>query len=223
MRILFSYDGKFWTFPPKNFANPHEHPVYTKYGEGVSDSMAIEEVGIAPRPLQWPHPPLYGGFTHSLRTARFWAKYKGKPIVLTSNLDFCQQLWAEYRREAEVHGHVIAPGDEASWGGILICAKTDAEAQQWAEDMRWFWNTWSTPFGQGIPELLMGSPDTISRRIEEASNVVPIEECFLLVPQGVHTRDQIMTSLELFADRVMPRFSNFPSAKARIAEVADGD
>ena len=74
-----------------------------------------------------------------------------------------------------------------------------------------------------MPELLMGSPDTISRRIKEASNVVPIEECFLLVLQGVHTCDQIMTSLELFADRVMPRFSNFPSAKAQIAEVVDGD
>jgi hypothetical protein len=34
--------------------------------------MKIEQVGIAPRPLQTPHPPLYGGFAASMRTALFW-------------------------------------------------------------------------------------------------------------------------------------------------------
>jgi hypothetical protein len=63
------------------------------------------------------------------------------------------------------------------------------------------------PFGQGMPELLVGSPDTISRRIEEAARAVPNKECFLQIPQGVHTREQILTSLELFANKVMPRFA----------------
>ena len=35
--------------------------------------MRIDEIGIAPRPLQTPHPPLYGGFAASMRTALFWA------------------------------------------------------------------------------------------------------------------------------------------------------
>jgi alkanesulfonate monooxygenase SsuD/methylene tetrahydromethanopterin reductase-like flavin-dependent oxidoreductase (luciferase family) len=60
----------------------------------------------------------------------------------------------------------------------------------------------------GIPprELLIGDPDMVSRRIEEAQRRVPINECFLLIPQGIHDRDKILTSLELFATRVMPRF-----------------
>ena len=215
----FSYRGQFWDFPRKDDTNPHEHPVYSKFGQGVSKEMKISEVGIAPRPLQYPHPPLYGGFTHSLRTAKFWAKYKGKPIVLANDFEFCKSLWAEYRTEAQKHGHDIKPGQEAGWGGIMICAETDEKAQAWAEDMRWFWNAWSTPFGQGLPELLIGSPDTLTRRIEEASGAVPIEETFLLIPQGLHTRDQIMHSLDLFASKVIPRFSD-ASPEALLSGVA---
>src|SRR5207244_12356122 len=110
-----------------------------------------------PRPL----PPLYGGFTHSVRTAKFWARYRGKPIVLAANLEFCQKLWAAYRDEAEKHGHQVQPGDEAGWGGLMICGETDAEAEEWMQDMAWFWDKWSMQFGQGLPMLLVGSADTI--------------------------------------------------------------
>ena len=203
----FSHQGKFWTFPPADFVNPHDHPVYRKYGQGVDPDMRIREIGIAPRPLQKPHPPLYGGFTHSMRTALFWARYRGKPIVLTSNLDFYGDLCRVYRDEAAKHGHDVALDQAAGWGGIMICAPTDGQAQEWMEDRRWFWKTWSAPFGQGLPELLVGAPDTISRRIDEAALNAPIEDVFLLIPQGLHSRDQIMTSLELFSTKVMPRFA----------------
>ena len=203
----FSYKGKFWQFPPEGMVNPHRHPVYSQYGQGVDDDMTIHEVGIAPRPYQSPHPQLYGGFTASLRTAMFWARYRGKPIVLASDLDFCSLLWSKYREEAKRHGHEITPGDEAAWGGIMVVAPTDEQAQQWAEDMVWFWNAWSDPFGQPLPEMLVGSPDTVSRRIEEAVDAFNPQECFLLFPQGIHERDQVLTSLDLFASKVIPRFS----------------
>jgi len=202
----FSYKGKFWSFPPEGFVNPHTHTVYTDYGAGVAADMRVSEIGIAPRPLQYPHPPLYGGFTASMRTARFWARYAGKPIVLAGDLEFCQALWKIYRETALCHGHDIRPGEECGWGGLMVCAPTDAEAQEWMQDVLWFWNQWSMQFGQGLPKLLVGSPDTISAEIEAASKAVPFRECFLLIPQGIHDREKIMTSLELFANKVMPRF-----------------
>ena len=203
----FSYKGKFWSFPPEGFVNPHRHTVYTDYGAGVAPDMRVNEVGIAPRPLQYPHPPLYGGFTASMRTARFWARYAGKPIVLADDLEFCRALWRSYRMEAARHGHDVKAGEEAGWGGLMICAPTDAEAQEWAQDMVWFWNQWSMQFGQGLPKLLVGSPDTIAREIEAAAAAIPFRECFLLIPQGIHERGRILTSLELFATKVMPRFA----------------
>lgn len=199
----FSYRGKYWNFPTPGFKNPHDHPVYHKYGQGVDAQMNFSEIGIAPKPLQ-KEIPLYGGFSSSLRTAKFWAKYKGKPIVLTDNLDFCKTLWGEWGEEARRHGHDFKPGEEACWGGIMICAPTDAQAWEWWEDMKWFWDQWSVPFGFGLPELLIGSPETLNKRLAEVNKTIPVKECYLLIPQGIHTPEQIKTSLDLFATKVMP-------------------
>lgn len=199
----FQHRGNFWNFPPNDFVNPHDHPVYRELGRGVADDMRVSEIGIAPRPLQDPI-PLYGGFSQSLTTAKFWAKYKGRPIILSGNEEFLQLLWQEWSEEAKRHGHDVQPGDQACWGGIMICAETDEKAQALYEDMAWFWKTWAMPFGQGVPELLVGSPDTLNKRIEQISKAVPIKEAILLIPQGLHTSEQILDSLDLFARKVMP-------------------
>ena len=198
-----NYQGKYWSFPPKDFVNPHDHPVYSDYGQGVDANMAISEIGIAPKPLQ-NEIPLYGGFSQSLTTAKFWAKYKGRPIVLSGNTDFLELLWKEWSDEAQRHGHIVEQGKQACWGGIMICAETDAKAQQLYEDMAWFWKTWSTPFGQGLPELLVGSPDTLNKEIERIGKSVPIDEAILLIPQGILEPSALLNSLDLFSRKVMP-------------------
>ena len=159
---------------------------------GRRADMKIDEIGIAPRPLQTPHPPLYGGFAASMRTALFWARYGGRPIVLTDNLDFYAQLCRGYTQEAEKHGRTVKNGQQAAWGGVFICAPTDAQAQEWLEDMLWFWNSWATPFGQGVPELLVGSPDTIADASSEVHGAADQDEIVLLIPQGLHDRGQIL-------------------------------
>ena len=82
----FSYQGKYWAFPPAGQHNPHDHPVYAAHGQGVDPDGTIREVGIAPKPLQQPI-PLYSGFTHSLQTSLYWAREGGKPVVLSSQMD----------------------------------------------------------------------------------------------------------------------------------------
>ena len=198
-----NYQGKYWSFPPKDFVNPHDHPVYSDYGQGVDANMAISEIGIAPKPLQ-NEIPLYGGFSQSLTTAKFWAKYKGRPIVLSGNTDFLELLWKEWGDEAQRHGHIVEQGKQACWGGIMICAETDAKAQELYEDMAWFWKTWSTPFGQGLPELLVGSPDTLNKEIERVGKSVPIDEAILLIPQGILEPSALLDSLDLFSRKVKP-------------------
>ena len=200
----FSYKGKYWTFPADD-KHPHDHPVYYKYGQGVDSDGTIREVGIAPKPLQQPI-PLYSGFTHSLRTSLYWARVGGKPVVLSDNYDFCEMLWSRYRDEAEAHGHTVAPGEEAAWGGYLILADTKAQAEEWANDIYWFWDAWSMPFGQGYPAMLIGDVDTVSRKIEEATKHISFNEAYFLFGQGVLERDKCMRTLELFAEKVMPRF-----------------
>lgn len=203
---LFDYEGEFWRFPNDNL-NPHTHTVYSDYGAGVDADMTIHQIGIAPRPLQEPHPPLYGGFTMSMKSAVFWARYGGTPIVLSDKLDFCDALWKAYREEAATHGIEKPSGHECGWGGVMVCAPTDEQAWAQFDDMGWFWSQWSDQFGQGLPLTLVGSPDTISAQIEEAHELLGFDEVFSLIPQGIHSSDQIISSLELFSDKVMPRFT----------------
>jgi alkanesulfonate monooxygenase SsuD/methylene tetrahydromethanopterin reductase-like flavin-dependent oxidoreductase (luciferase family) len=202
----FSYEGEYWKFPALG-RNPHEHAVYTDYGSGVDDDMTIREVGIAPRPYQRPHPPLYSGFTGSATTAAFWGRYGGKSIVLGGPPELHRAIWDAYDETARRYGREVVPGEQACWGGLMICAETDAAAQDQLEDMEWFWHRWSIPYGLPMPKLLVGRPDTIAAEIEEAASNVPINECMLLVPQGIHTPDQLEASLGLFASEVMPRFT----------------
>jgi hypothetical protein len=54
----------------------------------------------------------------------------------------------------------------------------------------------------------VGSPDTINRQIEEITKTVPVDEAFLLLPQGIHTPEQLNESLDLFSRKVMPNFSD---------------
>ena len=202
----FSYEGEFWRFP-NDHMNPHVHAVYADYGAGVDADMTIHEVGIAPRPFQEPHPPLYGGFTMSMTTALFWAEHGGTPIVLSDKLDFCEALWKAYREKAPQYGHDIPTGQEYAWGGTAVCPKTDSQAERLFEDMAWFWNEWAVQFGQGMPLKLVGSPDTISRQIEQAHGALGFDECFLLIPQGIHSSEQILESMDLITNKVMPRFN----------------
>ncbi|MDX2380412.1 MAG: LLM class flavin-dependent oxidoreductase [Acidimicrobiia bacterium] len=202
----FSYEGEYWKFPAVD-RNPHEHSVYTEFGSGVDDDMAIREVGIAPRPFQRPHPPLYSGFTGSATTAAFWGRYGGKSIVLGGPPELHRAIWDAYDDTARRFGREVVPGEQACWGGLMICAETDADARRQLDDMEWFWNRWSLPFGLPMPKLLVGSPDTIAAEIEEAASNVPINECMLLVPQGIHSPAQLEASLGLFASEVMPQFA----------------
>jgi hypothetical protein len=74
--------------------------------------------------------------------------------------------------------------------------------------MAWMWDTWMKPFGQGVPELLVGSPETLKRRIEAVGKAVPLDEVFLLLPQGILAPEKLNASVELFAREVMPHFAN---------------
>ena len=56
------------------------------------------------------------------------------------------------------------------------------------------------------PPLLIGDADTVTRMIENAASHVPFNEMFLLFGQGILERDRCLKTLELFAEKVIPRF-----------------
>jgi hypothetical protein len=55
--------------------------------------------------------------------------------------------------------------------------------------------------------LLVGSPDTITRQIEAATEQFAVNDLFGIIPQGILDPGRNLTSLELIASKVMPRFA----------------
>jgi alkanesulfonate monooxygenase SsuD/methylene tetrahydromethanopterin reductase-like flavin-dependent oxidoreductase (luciferase family) len=201
----FAYAGEFWNFPAHT-KNPHQMDAYARYGEGIADDMTIEKIGIAPRPFQSPHPPLYAGFTHSMTSVRYWAREGGKPICLALNDELYNGMTRIYRDEAAQHGRIVEPGTEIALGGQLAITRSDAETDKILADAAWFWKTWGTPFGLGAPEMFVGDVDTVSRKIEYALEKLGTDELFFLIGDGLFPHDTVTHTLETLGNQVMPRF-----------------
>ena len=111
-----------------------------------------------------------------------------------------------YQEEAAKAGRVVKPGTELALGGQLVVTDNAEQTQRALEDTRWFWQKWGIPFGLGVAEPLIGDPDSVSRKIELAAKI-GTDEMFFLLGDGLLPRDMVMRSFELFAEKVMPRFS----------------
>ena len=114
---VFSHEGKHWQFPPDG--GSAGHPAYAEFGKGQDEDGIVRQIGIAPLCFQDPHPKIYGAFAHSMRTVDMWAREGGKPIVLASDLDFCETLWNRYGELAEQAGRDVPREDRGAWGGFL--------------------------------------------------------------------------------------------------------
>lgn len=204
----FRFDGEFWSYPAANQPNPHPMEAYTRYGKGVREDMTIEAVGIAPKPFQVPHPPLYAGFTHSTQSVKYWAREKGKPICLLLQEELFRGLSEVYREEAAAHGLDVPRGKEIALGGQLAITRTAEEKAQVLADAEWFWETWGVPFGLGAPEMIVGTVDEVTRRIEYAVETLGTDEMFFLLGDGLFPHETVMHTLETFGAKVLPRFSN---------------
>jgi alkanesulfonate monooxygenase SsuD/methylene tetrahydromethanopterin reductase-like flavin-dependent oxidoreductase (luciferase family) len=200
---VFSHKGENWQFPPEGGSTGH--PAYAKYGKGQDEHGIVREIGIAPKCYQDPHPPIYGGFAASMRTVDFWAQEEGKMIVLSDNLDFCEQLNNRYIQTAEKHGRTGA--DASAWGGFLMLTDDKDRAEYLMKEHMWFWDEWFIPLGQRPPNVLIGSADEIADKIGRAHDRLGFDELFLMFGQGHLEPEANQEELEKFISKVAPRFS----------------
>ncbi len=202
-----SYEGEFFNFPARN---------------------------VVPKPYQDPHPPLWVACSQLdtiVMAARRGMGALGFSFVSAdaamawvnayyNTFTKRQELLCDYQTNPGVA--VVSP---------FMCAETDEQAAQQAEGWTFFQfalvfyntkgpfepgtiNLWDeyqawkqTPAGQKASRTvgLVGSPDTIRERLlmyEEAG----VDQVILLNQAGKNTHEDICSSLELFADAVMPEF-----------------
>jgi alkanesulfonate monooxygenase SsuD/methylene tetrahydromethanopterin reductase-like flavin-dependent oxidoreductase (luciferase family) len=177
----------------------------------------VRAVGVVPKPLQQPHPPLFQPFASSERSIR-WCAAEGVTAILPPLHPTLEDRLV--RLYAEVANQPLGEGV-----GVLrdvVVAETDDEAMAlWADSGLFCGREWFEPFGfsKGLadpvtgeaPSLfdaglaLVGSPDTVTRQLIRLRARLPVRWLFAWTYNGLIPHAEVMRSIELFATRVLPR------------------
>jgi alkanesulfonate monooxygenase SsuD/methylene tetrahydromethanopterin reductase-like flavin-dependent oxidoreductase (luciferase family) len=221
---MLEYQGKYWTIPPDG--TPWDIEATRLWGAGVDDAGIVRQIGVVPKPLQKPHPPIFQPFASSENSIRWCAREGVTAILPPMYLGLQNHLYEVYREEAAAHGRTLAPGEGLGVLRDVIVADTDAEALElWAHGAAFCGAAWFAPFHfgdvliePGVAErptpqsmiedgmLLVGSVDTVTRSLERLQRDTPVNWLFAWQYNGLIPNGKILRSLDLFATKVLPRF-----------------
>ena len=223
---MLDYEGKYWRIPAEG--TPWTLEATKQWGAGVDGDGIVRQIGVVPKPLQKPHPPIFQPFASSENTIRWCAREGVTAILPPMYLALQNRLYDVYREEAAMAGRSIAAGEGLGVLRDVIVADTDAEAVElWSNGAAFCGAAWFAPFGfssvltePGRTErltteemlengtLLVGSVDTVSRQMERLLSDTPVRWLFAWTYNGLVPHAKIMRSLELFSTKVLPRFAS---------------
>lgn len=220
---MMSFKGKYWQIPVEG--TPWDIEATRLWGAGVEDGV-VKQLGVVPKPLQKPHPPIFQPFASSENTIRWCAREGVTAILPPMYLALQNRLYEVYREEAASVGRALSPGEGLGVLRDVIVADTDAEALElWGHGAAFCGAAWFAPFHFGdvlvdpasnerpTPQsmiesgmLLVGSVDTVTRSLERLLKDTPVRWLFDWTYNGLVPHGAIMKSLDLFATKVLPRF-----------------
>lgn len=202
----FSYQGEFWTVPAPGVQ--WNYPVTATFGQGMAADGSLEAVGIVPRPFQRPYPRIYVPLAFRMTTALFWIGEGATAVCYAASDDFMRTAQEVLSARADEVGATRAAPPLAP-GAFLLVGRTAEDVQELVDDYEWLFSTAYTvpPFNVPRGRMLVGTPDEVSRQIEDLLQIAPFEEMFIWHNIGIHDRQLETSSLEVFLDKVVPRFS----------------
>jgi len=213
---MLAYQGRYWRIPPGETS--WDIASTRRWGAGVEQGV-VRAVGVVPKPLQRPHPPLFQPFASSERSIR-WCAEEGVTAILPPLHPTLEDRLV--RLYAEVSGRPL--GDGVGVLRDVILAPTEDEAMAlWADSGLFCGREWFEPFGfsRGLvdpttgetPELrasglaLVGTPDGVTRQLEQLKARLPVRWLFAWTYNGLIPHEKLMYSIETFATRVLPRIA----------------
>lgn len=217
----FSYEGQFWQIPPKDI--PWDIESTRTMGKGAEGGI-VREIGVVPKPLQKPHPPIMQPFSFSEPTIRWCARNSVQPILAPVNDQLEGFLFEVYHEEARAAGRDVEPGEGMGVLRDVLVADTDEEAWAlWRESSAFVGASWFAPFGFGVatprpgedprsitPEVMhergmmwVGSPETVRRQVEQTLERLPLKYVMAWQYNGLLPATTITKSLNLYHEKVL--------------------
>ena len=220
---MISDTGPFWQIPPPE--TPWDLDATRQWGHGVEEGK-VTAIGVVPKPLQKPHPPIFQPFASSERTIRWCAREGVTAILPPMNTTLQNQLYAVYAQEAASCGRTLAAGEGLGVLRDVVVADTDQEALRlWRSSGAFVGKAWFTPFHFGdvlaepgetqlpTPEqmmeqglLLVGSVGTVIEQLRRMREITPVQWLFAWQYNGLIPNAKLQRSLDLFATEVLPTF-----------------
>jgi alkanesulfonate monooxygenase SsuD/methylene tetrahydromethanopterin reductase-like flavin-dependent oxidoreductase (luciferase family) len=210
---LLAHEGRTWRIPAGR--TPWDLDATRQWGAGIEDGL-VRAVGVVPKPLQQPHPPIFQPFASSEQSIR-WCATEGVTAVLPPLHPTLEaRLVALY---ADVSGRPA--GDGVGVLRDVVVAETDDEAMAlWRDSGAFCGAAWFEPFGfaRGLadpatgarPDLfaeglaLVGSVETVARQLDGLRTRLPVDWLFAWIYNGLIPHAALLRSLDLFATRVLP-------------------
>ena len=222
---MMDFDGKFWKIPPEG--TPWDIEATKQWGAGIENDI-VRQIGVVPKPLQKPHPPLFQPFASSESTIQWCAREHVTAILPPMYAGMQNKMYEVYAEEASKVGRKLETGEGLGVLRDVVVADTDEEAMQlWRDSGAYCGAAWFAPFGfwRGYTEpgreemlsppelqerglILVGTPDSVSKQMESMLAKTPVRWLFAWTYNGLMPHDKIMRSLELFSTKVLPRFSD---------------
>jgi alkanesulfonate monooxygenase SsuD/methylene tetrahydromethanopterin reductase-like flavin-dependent oxidoreductase (luciferase family) len=200
-----SIPGEFWQIPPDmewRFAPTRDFAAHT-----LDQNNRLREIGIVPRPLQQPHPPVYAPFSYSMETVRFWGREGGKLVsfVSTEKEHFTPILIENYLKAAESVGRQVGAQDAVAIGGHLVLGRNSAESADikrgFLELFNYAYN--APPYNVPVGRMWEGSRQQVADEIGRLRETYGVDEFFLWHHVGYFPDEVEMAMLAEFAAAVI--------------------
>lgn len=221
---FFSHDGRFYTFPAPGVR--WEHPLSPATPEFTEDGV-ITKLAVTPRPYQRPHPPLWQ-VIDSPRSIQTAAQQGVQGLFWLPPISALKDRFQLYRDSARAAGRDLALGEGIGLVRDVFVADTMEQARAQFEEALLTSYKWITHWrglgnlmeaGEELTDahelsfefleqrnLLVGTPEHVAGKIEELQEELNLEHLLLWTTHPGLRHEHAMRSLELFTEKVMPRF-----------------
>jgi len=230
---LFDHKGEFYTYPAPDFT--WQHDMSPPHPELVDmQTHELKKIGLVPRPLQQPHPPLWQVVDGHMSID--WAARNGlNTIMWIPTVKALRQRFDVYQKaKSEAENRDVPLGEGVCLVRDMFVADSMDEAEEMAGEgiltyLRWIahWRGLGNHMdpGEELPEtpgkldlltydflhprnLLFGTPDYVAGKVEELRDELNLQNLQVWSNFPGVPHDSVMKSVRMFTEKVMPRFKS---------------
>lgn len=229
---LFDHQGEFYTYPVPNFKWQHDmSPPDSSFMDVETNTLT--KIGVVPRPLQQPHPPLWQ-VVDGLSSIELAGRKGMNTIMWIPTVAALKERFEVFQKaRSEYKGHQVPLGEGISLVRDMFVADSMDEARELAAEgiltyIRWIahWRGLGnhTNPGEELPQtpgkldlldydflhprnLLFGTPDYVAEKIHELQTELGVEHLQVWSNFPGVPHDQVMKSVKMFSEKVMPQFT----------------